>query len=168
MDGESTINHEPAWGVFSSESNGSDSPTPRWVLLNPNICPLSKRMWWKRTQGRSENNWKYKCKSISGHYRTHEQLEQNLPSLTELTLCQLREQVNNSSCQKFFQMKALKTSPSQKNNKAGKNLYWTKTETHSCDWQAIGHGSVTQRWSRSLCDSQNSPPERLCCQDMSS
>lgn len=68
------------------------------------------------------------------------QLQQNSPSLAEFTSRQLREQLNSTFCQRFFQMKELQTGPSQKNNRAGKNLHWAKTESHSCDWQAIGHG----------------------------
>ena len=83
------------------------------------------------------------------------------PKSGRLDLMPAKGAAYNSFGQRFFQMQELKTGPSQKNNETGKNLYWTKTETHSWDGQAIGDGSVTQRRSSSLCDSHDSLPGRL-------
>lgn len=99
--------------------------------------------------------------STSGHW--YWTITAKSPKSDGLNLVPTKGAVYSSSCQRFFQMKELKTRPSQKNNKAGKNLRWTKTETHSCDWQATGHRSVTQRWSHPLCDSNNPPhPPKDC------
>lgn len=59
------------------------------------------------------------------HNFTREQQQQSIPSLVEWASRQPREQLINSSGQRFFQMRELNTGPSQ-NSETGKIMYRTK------------------------------------------